>query len=516
MHNSTKDKDIAWLTGAAGAGKSAIGRSVCERCAAEGTLLASFFFGSDDATRNHSRSLVATIVYQICCLNPTFRQAVITIIDNDPLIFNRSLREQLSVLVIHPLSIALANETRLAPRLIVIDGLDECRNYESQLDVLQSLIHASHISRIPIRFLLCSRSENQIINFFSSPKAQEAVFKIFLGDEYFPYKDIELYLLDSFQRIKEGHIFRSYIPDTWPSEEHVHHIAWASSGQFIYATTVVRYVESFRHRPHQRLEAILGLRPPFKDLPFAQLDALYAHILERADEPTLILNILAFPALYGSRARIDMIETILGLESGEVDILLSDFGSIVDVQNNCPSLLHKSFSDFMFDPHRSKNFFKDRAEISAWHTLRIIQVYSGQILFLISSEQTASYTHCTGLEHYVGCRLPPFKHPLYPLFRYVHISSEDWNSTTFSAALDAIIHFPMESFCKNLFAHNKSCVEAGFIFEFLTFIQKFVRIFIYIEFLSLTNMQCRRRPSQASLNPFIAMLSLSAKLYSQK
>jgi len=57
----TREKDVAWVTGAAGASKSAIGRSVCERCAEEGSLLASFFFGSADSTRNQTRSLAATL-----------------------------------------------------------------------------------------------------------------------------------------------------------------------------------------------------------------------------------------------------------------------------------------------------------------------------------------------------------------------------------------------------------------------------------------------------------------------
>jgi len=42
-NEANRDKLFTWLTGAAGSGKSAIGRSVCERCSEEGTLLASFF-----------------------------------------------------------------------------------------------------------------------------------------------------------------------------------------------------------------------------------------------------------------------------------------------------------------------------------------------------------------------------------------------------------------------------------------------------------------------------------------
>jgi len=215
-HDSPGKNDIAWVTGAAGAGKSAIGRTICERCAKEGNLLRGSFFGSNDGTRNHSCALVPTIIYQVCCLNPAVREIVTAIIDNDPLILTCTFREQLSTLLITPLSSAFSNDTTLAPHLVVIDGLDECKSHASQLEILDSLIYTSNLLHFPIRFLVCSRSENQIVNFFSLPHAQDILFKIFLGDEYFPSEDIMLYLSECFTAIKEGHIFMSLIPDTWP------------------------------------------------------------------------------------------------------------------------------------------------------------------------------------------------------------------------------------------------------------------------------------------------------------
>jgi len=300
------------------------------------------------------------------------------VIEYDPLIFTRSLRTQFTSLVINPLMSIFSNERGRALKLIVIDGLDECDDLDSQRDILDTLIYASMVSNLPIRFLLCSRPENHILHFFSSPKAQGTLFKIFLGDEYSPNKDIELYLSERFNSIKEGHIFKSSIPKDWPSKEHVHAIVEKSSGQFIYAATIVRYVDSSRHRPNHRLEAVLGLRPSFSDLPFSQLDALYSHILSITNEPALSVNILTFPALYPSPLA-DTVETILGLEPGDVEVLLSDLGSIIQIDSHRElKLLHRSFTDFLFDRQRSRSFFKDRTEIKAWHTLRLIQFFSGQ------------------------------------------------------------------------------------------------------------------------------------------
>ncbi|KAF9556891.1 hypothetical protein CPC08DRAFT_640967, partial [Agrocybe pediades] len=98
-------KSIIWLNGGAGAGKSAIARSVASRWDMEGLLLGSFFFAAGDATRNHVGGLVATLCYQMCRILPEFRHIVLPLIANDPLIFNdRSISSQLTTLVINPLS----------------------------------------------------------------------------------------------------------------------------------------------------------------------------------------------------------------------------------------------------------------------------------------------------------------------------------------------------------------------------------------------------------------------------
>lgn len=376
-----RQKYIAWLSGGAGAGKSAIGRSICEQCEEEGTLLANFFFGSSDPTRNHAKSLAATISYQICGLSPGIRRAVSDFIDYDPLIFSRSLKTQFVSLVMNPLSAVFAKIPQSAPRLIVIDGLDECLDKASQRDVLETLIYVVSNSSIPIRFLICSRPNSHITNTFSSAKMNASVFRIFLSDEYSPSEDIKLYLNDRFRNIKEGHIFKTLLPPIWPRAEHVDQLVEKSSGQFIYASTVVRYVESPQHQPHQRLNAILGLRAPFKDLPFAELDAVYKHVLGMSEDPSLAISILAFPALYNRMASAD-IETVLGLESGDAQVALSDLASLVNLSTSqigipMVSLLHKSFADFLFDSSRSDNFFVSSRETLARNVLRVIQLFSG-------------------------------------------------------------------------------------------------------------------------------------------
>ncbi|KAF4611556.1 hypothetical protein D9613_004498 [Agrocybe pediades] len=383
-------KPILWLKGGAGAGKSAIARSVAERTSKEGLLLGTFFFGAGDATRNHVGGLVATLAYQICSVLPKLREVVTSFIEDDPLIFSRSLSAQFTTLLIRPLSIIFANHSGSAqiPRLVIIDGLDECSaNIDSQRDLLFTLQEVITSTTL-IRFLVCSRPESHLNNAFSSLRMANIHYKIFLDDNYSAREDIHLYLEDKFREIKEGHIFKHKLPTTWPSPDIIQKLVYKSSGQFIYASTVVRYVESPRHRPNQRLDAILNLRPPFKDLPFTELDALYRHIISKADDPSTVLDILAFPIVhkhladqYGDLVKITDIEKILQLEEGDVEVILADLQPLVKIVKDVidrrgVSFLHKSLADFLCDSQRAGDLFLDLSAIRVQHVARLISAVS--------------------------------------------------------------------------------------------------------------------------------------------
>ncbi|KAF9553493.1 hypothetical protein CPC08DRAFT_727863 [Agrocybe pediades] len=283
------EKPILWLKGGAGAGKSAIARSVAELCSDEGLLLGSFFFNAGDTSRNHVGNLVATLSYQISIVLPEFRDTVATFIEGDPLIFGRSIKTQFTMLVTRPLSIVLANRpaaSTATPRLIIIDGVDECSSMDSQRDLLFALQETTNSTNL-IRFLVCSRPESHLNSAFSLPRMIPILHNIFLDNSYVSRNDVRVYLDDKFKQIKEGHSFKHALPDPWPAPKMIDTLVDKSSGHFIYAATVVRYVESTRHRPDQRLKAIFKLRPPFKDLPFTELDALYQLVISKTEDPPM-------------------------------------------------------------------------------------------------------------------------------------------------------------------------------------------------------------------------------------
>ncbi|TEB25666.1 hypothetical protein FA13DRAFT_1602760, partial [Coprinellus micaceus] len=128
-------KQIMWLTGPAGTGKTAIMGSVADTCYHRGLLVGSFFF-SAVVKSNHVRSkarFVITLAYQIQqhpALKRTIGRKILSAVVDDPGIFEKSCDEQLEVLVLQPLHDCrqLIDELKpdKRPRVIVVDGLDEC------------------------------------------------------------------------------------------------------------------------------------------------------------------------------------------------------------------------------------------------------------------------------------------------------------------------------------------------------------------------------------------------------
>ncbi|KAF5327343.1 hypothetical protein D9619_004191 [Psilocybe cf. subviscida] len=385
----TSDASILWLSGAAGAGKSAIAQTLAERFHSKGLLIASFFFGRSDSTRNHARSLVSTIVYQLYSLLPPLeRSRILDIIERDPLIFTKSLSAQFEALIVDPLKPLLDNgywTSVGAPHLVIIDGLDECLDRGMQRNVLLMLSASVCQFHLPFIFLLASRPAHDIKTTFSSTNFLPIHTRLFLDDTYLPDHDIELFLRDEFEECQTTHPYRNMIPPDWPSGDIVKELTRKSSGQFIYASVVAKYVKSSRHRPHHRLDVVLNLKPATGNLPFSELDGLYTHIFSAVDNIERVLDIIGFEILFLFPATVVAIENILRLDAGEVAILLCDLASMISFEE-APfqglrlKILHASLADYLLDSARSKEYFIDLTARFAGYTADCILFLSSAFL----------------------------------------------------------------------------------------------------------------------------------------
>ena len=233
---------------------------------------------------------------------------------------------------------------------------------------------------------------------------------ITLDESYLPYDDIRLFLTDKFREIRSTHRLRTYISPEWPLPNVLNQLVRKSSGQFIYPSTVIHYVSSIRHKPTDRLDIVLAIRPPQKDLPFAELDALYTHIFTGVEEIEPVLEILSLLIISSSSSPLlPTIEEFLFLQPGDVELYLGDLSSLVNIG---PAqeirILHASLTDFLLDPTRSKEFWINpgsRYTMFARRCLQLLQRTGKQdrssykILILIPKKETRKclYTFFTTL-----------------------------------------------------------------------------------------------------------------------
>lgn len=389
-------KAVLWIYGPAGAGKSAIAQTIADICYYQGLLLASFFFARLDPTRNHARSLVSTISYQIAEHFPTVRDCILSNIDRDPLIFTRSLEAQIYSLILEPLQPLIQSgyfARQDSRRLVVIDGLDECIKRNEQVQILDAISRTLQKFHLPLLFFVSCRPEHDILDAFRFGHLHGITTFLPLDDDYQAYVDIECYLCDKFLELRGSHPFRHQIPSSWPRKDVIQQLVAKSSGQFIYAATVVKFVSSRRHRPTSQLEIILGIRAVNSSLPFSELDALYMHILSSLDNQYPALQILAFQILSKSKHveltdHVGHMEKTLSMNPGDADVALCDLGSILkltshstdaNTQDRRLHIFHASLEDFLLDESRSGAFYIDAPSKHAEFAILYMQHFSSEL-----------------------------------------------------------------------------------------------------------------------------------------
>jgi len=371
------DASFMWLYGDVGAGKSTIAQTFAEMWAQQRRLLGSFFFSRTDTRRCSYRSLAATIAYHAATVVPSLRNRIIAVVETDPSIFEQPLEIQLKSLLLDPID-SLSEEERLRiPNLIVIDGLDECVDREEQGYILEVLSGVVQQSSVPLKIFVASRPGMEIKHKFDDVPLLHLSTRLALDHSFKPEDDIMWILGLSFEDIKGKHYLKARIPSAWPGAQNLNQLVLNSSGQFIYADIVVRYVSSLRHNPVERLNIILGLQPcPSNErLPFAYMDTLYTHLFSEFTPEDLkdvlrIFGLLIFGMETSLAAVVPTIShaaDFLCLKIERVDLLVGGLESVLRVepfedicQCRCPDnaihVRHASLAEFLLDERRSKEF----------------------------------------------------------------------------------------------------------------------------------------------------------------
>ncbi|KAF8187281.1 hypothetical protein K438DRAFT_2019536 [Mycena galopus ATCC 62051] len=364
---------ILWLYGPAGAGKSALAQSLCERVHGEGRLGGSFFFKRGHLSRGNANKLFATIAYQLALHVSPLKQPISQAIENDPSILDRSISNQLQSLIIEPCRKCSLSQ----PISIIIDGLDECEGQNIQQEVLRSIGNAVS-QNLPILFFIASRPESHIRETFGDPCLNDVHRPLNIQQSF---RDVHKYLLDEFARIHREHQTMVVIPTPWPHSDIIDDLVYKSSGYFIYASTVVKFIDDKRFRPVDRLDIVLGIKSDISESPFHTIDELYRHILNGVPI-TFRPQLLTILTVIGARSEftVSHIERLLEFPSGEVRLVLRDLHSVIKLPptDDHPwfnAVHHLSFLDFLNDRSRSGPFHVDRSQCQTSLARRILKAF---------------------------------------------------------------------------------------------------------------------------------------------
>ncbi|RXW17732.1 hypothetical protein EST38_g8131 [Candolleomyces aberdarensis] len=384
VHEDDEDepKGILWITGPAGTGKTAIMGSIADTCYKRGLLACGFFFSSFAGSNNRrpKRCLVATLAYQLV-QHDALRDVgehILSYFERNPSIFDRQLEVQLDQLLLQPLRESRkAPASRTWPKVVVVDGLDECEAEQygdaprssqaaarakeaDQTEILHALLKAANDPSFPFRIIIASRPEHAIQSFFTNI-AQHITRKIFLDEKYDPDADMALFLECKFADIRH----RYQLSASWPSEDIKQTLVQNASGQFIYVATVMRFVEGPSYPPHELLDQVLELRDTdASNNPFAPLDALYTHIISSNPNPHLATRwlplifctrCLSSPTADPPSAR--FVQLFLETFPGEASYVFGGLNSLVSIpptddRTSPYSLFHMSLTDFLLDSTR--------------------------------------------------------------------------------------------------------------------------------------------------------------------
>ena len=292
----------------------------------------------------------------------------------DPALHTKSMDIQLRTLVVD----AFRHLSPLPQRsyLVIIDGLDECHDKATQQLILRLLCETITVHKLPLRFLIGSRPESHIRSSFDQESLYTITHRVVLDETFNPGRDIWVFLQDGFAKICAENSILSHVEQPWPGKGIIDLLVQRSSGQFIYAATVLKFVGTDFCSPTKQLALVLKPDPTA----FSDLDQLYTQILSVYPSTVNIVQVLGIiSASHGILA--EVIEDIFGMEKGELKLVLRGLSSLMKDENGecsglgatsyvIPHFAHASFGDYLFDSSRSGPFHVNRQEYENQLTIR--------------------------------------------------------------------------------------------------------------------------------------------------
>ncbi|KDQ51877.1 hypothetical protein JAAARDRAFT_703682, partial [Jaapia argillacea MUCL 33604] len=367
---------IFWLYGLAGLGKSTIARTVADRLKmADGPgpkLAATFFFSRDFADRSNISKFFPTIAQQLAISHAFIRADMHNILTEDPSILDKDPQHQFTTLILDTIRRYAGS---FPTPIVVVDALDECEHQDADrlIDLLLKALNDCHLPtadqctpicnhHLPIRFFVTSRTDT-----YEPFRWDASIRPLNLWDHSANAAIREFFVMELTNIRKKKHTLIA-AKDAWPSQLQLDSLVEKAAGLFIYASTLVKFVEGKGGRPDEKLEEVMEHH--------TGLDTLYRQVLFDAacsGEPRLmalfrciIETLLFLRDPFG----VNDLACLLRVKPEDICAALEGCGSIIIVPDVSGmtgfqpviQLCHASLADFFMEKSRSDSYFVDAGE----------------------------------------------------------------------------------------------------------------------------------------------------------
>ncbi|KDQ51917.1 hypothetical protein JAAARDRAFT_139623, partial [Jaapia argillacea MUCL 33604] len=367
---------IFWLYGLAGLGKSTIARTVADRFRKVDDLgpklAATFFFSRDSADRSNIGKFFPTIAQQLAISNAFLRADMHKILAEDPSILDKDPQDQFTTLILDTIRPYTGS---FPARIVILDALDECEHQEADrlMEHLLKAFNDCHLPtadqcspicnhHLPIRFLVTSRTDT-----YELFRLDTSIRPLNLWDYSADTAIREFFVMELTNIRKKKHTLIA-AKDAWPSQRQLDSLVEKAAGLFIYASTLVKFVEGKGGRPDEKLEEVMEHH--------TGLDTLYCQVLSEAacsGEPRLmalfrcIIEALLF---LRNPFGVDDLACLLRVTPEDIRAALEGCGSIIIVPDVSGmtgfqpviQLCHASLADFFMEKSQSNSYFVDAGE----------------------------------------------------------------------------------------------------------------------------------------------------------
>lgn len=354
-------KCIFWLNGLAGTGKSTISRTVARNFQKRGLLGASFFFKRGEGDRGKATRFFPTIVRQLFTKIPELRDAILKVIQGNPGISTKSLKEQFDQLIKKPLDEIDQLKAKSFPLVIVIDALDECEgdnDIRDIRDILQQLRRS-----VCLRYFITSRPELPVRLGFQAVESSYQDLILHEIPEPVIAHDISIFLEYKLDKIRKERDLDS----DWPGKPNFMTLLSMSIPLFIFAATICRLFEDYNVDPEQCLLEILEYQNEESKLEKTYLPVL-RRLVSRYDgkrQRQLVQDtgeVLGIIILLEAPLSVVALSNLTGININSIRSRLSSLHSVIHVpdHNALPiRIFHLSFRDFLLDSStRAKILFQ--------------------------------------------------------------------------------------------------------------------------------------------------------------